>query len=294
MPIKKKVIIPSESAKRIGDTAGKPPTDGRKKKKNKPKTKAKQVISKSKGQNIQIHIDLSKKSSKKTAPARPSPPAIYGMSAPTNSSSSMMDALNLITAQNLKYEQAQKNEVKSENVISGRKENVVPVSLGDKLNKSFVNPIWGSAPNRQSEEMEQSFGFQDEYPQEDDLFSENPELEEQYYSQLTKEEELSSSRGQPQFGTLLTTSSSSSLSSSLSPHQEVISKPSPVKRPPPPIPQRISTINYSRMKLPELQEVALEKGIDILKEDGQNPKGKGRGYRPTKNKQQLIEELSQL
>ena len=131
--------------------------------------RTKQVVNKSTGkQNIQIHIDLSKRTSKKTSPTPSSraspiinlPPPVYGMSAPSSSSSSMIDALNLILAQNTKFENARRNETKKANIITGEKERVNQPTLADEINKNV-----GSLPTE--EPSEGQYEEQEEEPYEE-------------------------------------------------------------------------------------------------------------------------------
>ncbi len=235
-------------------------TIGRKKVKpqtNKGKKGKKQIISKSKShQNIQIHIDLSKrKGATKSFPSSSNtnrqpiinlPPPIYGMSAPSQSSSSMNEALNVLLANHLGYEKAHRNEVKKENPITKDEESIT--SFGDTLNKSFAGP------------EDKSVGF--DYPEEEEFNAENPDLE---YSTLW----------------------SSSMKKVEKEEQEEMRRPSLRNT-------MVPNIELSRMKLNELQELAISRGIDIHKEDSQISQGKGKGYKPNKNRQQLIEELTRL
>lgn len=245
--------------------------------------RTKQVVNKSIGkQNIQIHIDLSKRTSKKTSPTPSSraspiinlPPPVYGMSAPSSSSSSMMDALNLILAQNTKFENALRNETKKANIITGEKERVNQPTLADEINKNV------------GKGLQDLYGVQIEaplYSDEEEIFSENPQLEKEYNSRKVAE-------AKPIFSLKKEDDEEETN------RADTFSFSSPIKkRPPPLVPtQNPERINLSKMKISELQGLALQKGIDIYKEESQETIGKGKGYKPTKNKQQLIEELSKV
>lgn len=168
----------------------KKPTTSNKAKKTKKKVlstsqKGQQTSSSTKGtkqlikkglSNIQIQIDLSKR--KTILPRKPSqstdfsepkrrvtypqinlPPPVY-LQSPSSSSSSMMDALNLIIAQNKRYENSLRNETKKENIITGEKERVYQPTLADNINKNV-----GSLPTE--EPSEGQYEEQEEEPYEE-------------------------------------------------------------------------------------------------------------------------------
>ena len=175
---------------------------GKQKKILKPSSKStgkKQIISKSKGQNIQIHIDLSKKRgvsvptghSRRESKPRPEvishkkdtqpiiniPPPVYGLQPQTNYDNSMFQALNKIMEQNKRFEEALKGEKKKENVFTGREEPVSKPSLADIINKNTPSrksddvstlgePI---ETEMETESLQQQYGTQLETPLETDI-----------------------------------------------------------------------------------------------------------------------------
>jgi hypothetical protein len=150
MPIIKKVIPLNV----VGRRGAKPTDDkvlrtsiGQKSKKKS------QVITKSKGPNIQIHINLSKRKTiaPRTSPSikqqphqQPQPminfpPPVYALQSPSSSSSSMMDTLNLILAQNKRYDELIQKTTKK-NIITGLEENPIS-SLTESVNRTSQVPL---------------------------------------------------------------------------------------------------------------------------------------------------------
>lgn len=283
----------------------------------KKKQRKSQVIHKSKGQNIQIHIDLSKKkvvgkqssassrsetgSASHKQPTINLPPPVYGLAPQTQNDNSLMNALNLLISQNSRYEQSVKNEPKKQNIFTQAKEAIHSPTLGEKINKT----VGLTEPP-----LEQLYGTQLETPLgKIEEFSENPQLEEEYnksmesifsYNNPTTLEDIMKSGKKVSFSSPEEESSSFSESPSLasrlfpSVEEDFSSSSSPTRRSTFPFQFKAHNLNLSQMKISELQDLAKDKGIDIYKPDSHNTQGKGKGYKPTKNKQQLIEELSRL
>ena len=187
----------------------KKPTTSIKDKKTKKPKKGQQTSSQQKGtkqvikkglSNIQIQIDLSKR--KTVLPRKPSqstdfaeqkrrvtypqinlPPPAYAFQSPSSSSSSMIDALNLIIAQNKRYENALRNETKKENIITGEKQRENQPTLADEINKNVGT------------KLQDLYGVQLETPTEKSYEEEEEEEEE--------EPSLSLGEGQRSLGDLL-------------------------------------------------------------------------------------------
>lgn len=192
---------------------------GKQKKISRAKSSAqkKQIISKSKGQNIQIHIDLSKKRSgsvpighsrreskqrqeaghkKDTQPIINIPPPSYGLLQPqTNYDNSMFQALNKIMEQNKRFEEALKGEQKKENVFTGRVESVSKPSLADIINKN--TPSIQSVPTghsqRESIQSDDVSTLGELEPMETEMETES--LQQQYGTQLETPLDVSSISG---------------------------------------------------------------------------------------------------
>lgn len=150
--------------------------------------KKSQVITKSKGPNIQIHINLSKRKtiaprttpSIKQQPQQPTinlPPPVYALQSPSSSSSSMMDTLNLILAQNKRYDELIQKTTKK-NIITGLEEN--PIStLTESVNRTSQVPL-----------VRQTYEDEEEEPPTEEQRYEHEEPEEEYESQREKKETL--------------------------------------------------------------------------------------------------------
>lgn len=193
MPIKEKQEV-SSMTKKTGKQKKilKPSVHKGLSKKETKSTGKKQIISKSKGQNIQIHIDLSKKRGvskprsevishkKDMQPIINIAPPSYGILQPqTNYDNSMFQALNKIMEQNKRFEEALKGEQKKENVFTGREEPVSAPSLADIINKN--------TPSTQT--LQQEYGLQLESLPSEEKVPKSPLNLDKYINPFSQEEE---------------------------------------------------------------------------------------------------------
>ncbi len=231
--------------------------------KGKPKGKVKQVIHKSKGQNIQIHIDLSKKQTKKHTPIQSREPAqqkqqqqpypmFFGFQPQQQQSNGMADALNLILAQNARYEQALRNagEQKRMNPITKMEEQQPISPLAEIINKSHPT-------------LQQEYGEQLGMEEQKEISSLGEDEEEYYEDDETEPSHLIPPEGQRYRGRSL---------------EEIIQPPKPKK--------------LNKMNVLELVQYAVENyDIEPYYQVQGTGRNSGKMITKQKTKKQLIDEI---